>query len=509
MNKAWIALVILIGVITVACRSESTPSGTPAPAPTIGRAPFGAVPVSAISLLRAPADYLDLDIALSGQYKPLPLLVCGQDTHPSPATWAIVDGEIEILAAGFDDPLRELADTGLELVIEGRWQQWEGPIGCGRRVPAEKIWYLAVSNIVSPNPLVASDASGEAIAQLPAEALPEGNGDELLPPTPDQAAEPNESIEATVLAGPTFSGEEAGRSTIAAALTATPFRTATGLPTATIQQTGSVTATLPAGGQGTPTTSPIPASPTPGTPSPSITAGAGTSPAATSANTATATTAAGGSTPIGYEDLRINSISPNGSQTYQFVASSGDVINIAAAPQNGLDVSIQLIGPSGATLLTQALNGPGLVESLGPLTLAGSGIHKVIIHSLNGSGYYAMVVQETDALPYLVFKGNIAYGDAVSGSVPIDQDHLWNFMGSAGDTISIRAVATTDTDLILYLNDPDSIELDFVDENLTVGPPNDVEEIRQLPLTANGMYTIGVGEIDFNTIGYTLTLTRN
>ncbi len=509
MNKAWIALVILIGVFTAGCRSESSLTGTPAPAPTIGRAPFGAVPVSAISLLRAPADYSDLDIALSGQYKPLPLLVCGQDAHSSPATWAIVDGEIEILAAGFDEPLRELANTGLELVIEGRWQQWEGPVGCGRRVPAEKIWYLAVSNIVSPNPLVAGDDSGGAIAQLPSESLPEGAGDELLSPTPELAPGSAGSSEATVPAEPTLSGEEAGRSTIAAGLTATPIRTTTPLPTATFQQGGSLTATLPAGEQGTPATSPTPTSPTTGTPSPTATAGATTTPAPTSATAATATTAAGGSTPIGYEDLRTNSISANGAHTYQFVGSSGDVINIAAVPQNGLDVSIQLIGPSGATLLTQALTGPGQVESLGPLTLAGSGIHKVIIHSIDGSGYYAIVVQETDALPYIVFKGNIAYGDSVSGNVPIDQDHLWTFMGSAGDTISIRAEATTDTDLILYLNDPDSIELDFADENLTLGPPNDVEEIRQLPLTDNGMYTIGVGEIDFNPIGYTLTLTRN
>jgi hypothetical protein len=172
MNKAWIVLIILIGVFIVACQAESIPTNTPAPAPTIGRPPFGAAPVAAISLLRAPADFVDLDIELSGQYKPLPLLVCAEDTHTSPATWALVDGEIEILAAGFDEPLRELADTGLDLVVEGRWQRWEGPVGCGRRVPAEKIWYLAVSNIVSPNPLMAGGGSGDTIAQLPADYRP-------------------------------------------------------------------------------------------------------------------------------------------------------------------------------------------------------------------------------------------------------------------------------------------------------------------------------------------------
>jgi hypothetical protein len=86
---------------------------------------------------------------------------------------------------------------------------------------------------------------------------------------------------------------------------------------------------------------------------------------------------------------------------------------------------------------------------------------------------------------------------------------MWNFMGSAGDVITILAVATTDTDLILYLNGPDAIELDFADEDLTVAPPNDEEQILMLQLADDGMFTIGVGEIDFNTIAYTLTLTRN
>jgi hypothetical protein len=136
-------------------------------------------------------------------------------------------------------------------------------------------------------------------------------------------------------------------------------------------------------------------------------------------------------------------------------------------------------------------------------------VHKVIIRSVNGSGWYALIVQETDALPYVIFKGNIDYGDTVGGSVAIDRDHLWNFMASAGDVVTIGAVATTDTDLILYLNDPDSLELDFADEDLSIGPPDDEEIILQLQLMDDGMYTIGVGEIDFNTIGYNLTLSRN
>jgi len=515
MNKAWIVLIILIGGFIVACQAESIPTNTPAPAPTIGRPPFGAAPVAAISLLRAPADFVDLDIELSGQYKPLPLLVCAEDTHTSPATWALVDGEIEILAAGFDEPLRELADTGLDLVVEGRWQRWEGPVGCGRRVPAEKIWYLAVSNIVSPNPLMAGGGGDDTIAQLPAgspsDSLPEGSGDELLSPTPAQElpSDPGEAGEPTIPAQPTIPEEAAGRGTLTAEVTPTPAGTRTVPPTATNQVLGTATATSPAGGTSTPTRTPTPGSQATATPTPSMTAGATSSPAATSANTATATTIAGNFIPVGYEDLNKRTISANDSHTYQFAATAGDIVNIVAAPEDGLDVSIELVGPDGNQILTQGQNSAGQVESLGPIALSQAGIHKVIIRSVNSSGYYAVVVQETDSLPYVVFKGNLAYGDEVSSSVPIDQDDWWNFMGSAGDVITIHAVATTATDLVLYLNDPDAIELDFADDDLTFGPPNDEEVILMLQLSDDGMFTIGVGEIDFETIAYTLTLNRN
>ncbi|HET6446175.1 MAG TPA: hypothetical protein VFI27_16530 [candidate division Zixibacteria bacterium] len=60
---------------------------------------------------------MDQDIAMSGQFSMLPILECGLDTHSSPATWAIVGGEIEILAAGFDEPLWELTDPVLDLFI--------------------------------------------------------------------------------------------------------------------------------------------------------------------------------------------------------------------------------------------------------------------------------------------------------------------------------------------------------------------------------------------------------
>lgn len=498
MKNGWLALLFLVGLLVVACQEQVTPTNTPRPVPTIGRPPFDAPPVAALSLLRNPTDFQGLDLELSGAYKPLPLLVCGADRHVSPASWTITEGEIEILAGGFDQPLRELLDPGTEVVVQGRWQLWEGPVGCGRRAPVEKLWYLAVSDIILPNPLV----SGGAIAQLP-EAEPGLQGTPGLPDSPTeeplvtQTALATQEADLTPLIATATPGSVASstppptpteETAVSRTPTSTPTTGATPTPSRTPTPAGQATATS----TNTPTVSPTQTSP----------------PTATSANTATATTVAGEYTPIGYEDLVKRMISANASHTYRFVADSGDTVNVASAPSAGLDISIELIGPNGNTLQVRDTASAGQPESLGPYNLTTGGVHQVIIEAGATSGHYAVVVQTLDALPYIVFQGNINYGDTVSGGTPVDRDDMWNFIGSAGESITIEASATTSTDLILYVNGPDSIELDFADEDLTVGPPGD-QEIIELDLTEDGLYTIGVGEIDFNPIGYTLTLTRN
>ena len=52
---------------------------------------------------------------------------------------------------------------------------------------------------------------------------------------------------------------------------------------------------------------------------------------------------------------------------------------------------------------------------------------------------------------------------------------LWNFISSAGDMITLRAIATRGSNRILYLNGTDSIEFDFAGEDLTIGPLDDEE----------------------------------
>ena len=178
MKNACFALIILVVALMFGCQQE--PPGTETPVvPTIANLPLQPDSIALVTLLRNPTFFDGNYLQLSGQYRPIPLVVCSDEGHFSPATWALVDGEIEIPAAGFDGVLRRLADPGLPLIVEGRWQQWEGPVGCGRRAPVTEIWYFEVDNIVSPNPLTAGQA-GEGIASLPIEPTPDTAVDQTI-----------------------------------------------------------------------------------------------------------------------------------------------------------------------------------------------------------------------------------------------------------------------------------------------------------------------------------------
>ena len=128
-------LLILIGfsAVLAGCREESI--NPTIIVPTIEEQPPVAIDVPITSLLRNPYAFEEETIRIAGQYRSLPLMACGNDPHFSPATWTLSDGEYAVPASGFDKVLRGLGVPEIPLVVEGRWQYWEGPVGCGRRAP--------------------------------------------------------------------------------------------------------------------------------------------------------------------------------------------------------------------------------------------------------------------------------------------------------------------------------------------------------------------------------------
>ncbi|MGD2050333.1 MAG: hypothetical protein PVH03_12590 [Chloroflexota bacterium] len=477
MKDSWFALVIPFVALLFGCQPETTVTETPI-VPTIANFPPQADSTALITLVRNPGFYEGSYLQLSGQYRPIPLVVCSEEGHFSPATWALVDGGIEILAAGFDGVLRRLAEPGLPLTVEGRWQQWEGPVGCGRRAPVTEIWYFEVNNIVSPNPLTTGQV-GDDIASLPIE------------PSPDTAGEPTPSI-------------------------VVPTSSPTSPPTSTPLPTTAATSVPQIATTNTPATTPVTTTVTP-SPTPISQRGVATStPTSTATTTGTPATATPDasptdddvtSEPIEFEDIFKETLATGEIDRWSFQGNSGDVVYISVSPVQGLDVSLELLDPNDSSLVSRNQGASGQVENINQQSLNTSGEYEILVRSMaNSSGDYAIVLQTEDSQPFASFQGNINYGNSRTNSVAENVDEMWNFVGTTGDIVTIRAVASGSEDLVLYIIDPDSLYVEEADDNTTYGPPDDEEIIDEFTLQKTGLYTIGIGEYDYEPFGYTLTL---
>lgn len=488
MKNACFALIIVLVALMIGCQQESPGTETPV-APTIANLPPQADSTALITLVRNPTYFEGSYLQLSGQYRSIPLVVCSEEGHFSPATWALTDGEIEILASGFDNVLRRLADPGLPLIVEGRWQQWEGPVGCGRRAPVTEIWYLEVNNIVSPNPLTAGQA-GEGIASLPIEPTPDATVDSAAMtaaiPTPSivvPTASPTRLATDTPLPTSTATRTTQGIAPSTPTVT-TGTSTATPTPSPTTQPRGvtfTPTATATTGTPGTPVTTTPDGSPT--------------------ADTGDITE------PIELDELFKQTLAAGEVNRWSFQGDPGDVVFISVSPVSDLDVSIELLDPDGAFVVSRNQGPSGQGENINQQSLNMSGTYEIVVRSVaNSSGEYAITLQDDASQPFVSFQGNIDYGENRSNSVASDVDDMWNFVGTTGDVVTIRVVASGSGDLVLYLNDPDGFEAEFIDDNSTYGPPNDEEIIEEFTLQKTGLYSIGVGESGFESFSYSLTL---
>ena len=207
-----------------------------------------------------PDAYRDRRIQVAGDYASVPPPTCIPFAGPA-IRWSLVADELQLNAVGFENVLRLLAE-GTPMTVTGIWRLYSGPAGCGKEPPDANVWFLAVDQIVEPNP-----PFGEGGAMLTVVA---GSPLATLPPldltVPKATATP--TLTATVPLGlpetPLDATTPAVLPTIGAETTATPTATAT-LATPGTAGTPTITAT--------PTTT--------GTPGPSPTAGPSPTPSAT------------------------------------------------------------------------------------------------------------------------------------------------------------------------------------------------------------------------------------
>ncbi len=221
-----------------------------------------------------PDSLLDQRIRVTGDFTRLRPPDCLIYNGPS-FRWALVSDTLQLDAKGFEVIVR-LIPEGTSMTVEGFWRKYTGPLGCGKKPPADTVWFLEVTQIVQPNPLpnfggasvdVVPSGEGDAQASPGASPSPTDNGTPTA--TPTLTATPTPS--ATPTSTPTLSGfDETLTPTLTATPTETPLPTVTGTPpTSTPTMTATPTATF------IPGTTPTLIPPTPVPPTPTQTSGGG------------------------------------------------------------------------------------------------------------------------------------------------------------------------------------------------------------------------------------------
>lgn len=267
---ALLALAVIVALLVAALRQER-PAGLlpPLSSPTAVPAVITGEPalVSFSALNDDPFAYRDQAIQVTGSYTPLPAPDCLRYTGPL-FRWALVAENLQLDARGFEGVTRLVA-PGTELTVQGVWRLYNGPRGCGKGPARGAAWYLEVTRIVQPNPLV--DVHGRPIPlpgiapQPTAEDFPTGDAAGATP-TPLDTPDPANTPTAT----PTATATPDLTSTATATLTGSETPTLTTTPGATPDLTRTATPAVaatptPGGAPGTPAVTPTPGGAPPAT----------------------------------------------------------------------------------------------------------------------------------------------------------------------------------------------------------------------------------------------------
>jgi hypothetical protein len=170
----WRRLIVLAGALLVLARcSQSTDTGrmfsNRMPATPV--APAGPPLVVSVPELAAdPEVYAGPLLRITAQYRRAPVVVCEGLTRSSPATWMLAQDEQLLAARGFEDLVIPLLPPRMMVTVEGVLRHWRGPLGCGKDAPVRDVWYLAVTDVVSPNPVARVTLTPEG--QAPAGETP-------------------------------------------------------------------------------------------------------------------------------------------------------------------------------------------------------------------------------------------------------------------------------------------------------------------------------------------------
>lgn len=497
---AWRLLLAAVALVVVGCSQRMTTNRIYSNRILATEAlPVGQpLAVGIEQLIQAPEAYEGTFVRVTAEYRRAPVVVCDGLTRHPPASWRLAQGEQTVAAGGFEALVSELLPSGLTVTVNGVWRFWRGPVGCGKSAPLQSIWYLAVTDIVQPNPVarVTLTPPGGGPAE-PTDAFDDMTETPAGPPplgTP--ASEPTLTLEAT----------EAPEATRPAA-TPRPTSTAPASPTAEDDDVTSI-ATEPATETPDGTASPA------GTASPGATGTAGGGQTATPTVTSPAATATPGGAVVDrgeveFQDLVGGRMAEDETDSWQFEVAAGDVITISVATDAASDIVLTVLDPAGNRVVQQNSGGAGQSERVEALEAQGSGGYRVVVSeaSANEADYLLLILNSNDENYYpFIFAGLLSYGSTASANMAAATDQFWFFSGNSQEVVNINVAPSDGTDLFIDLFDPEGEVLEELIDEAGAGGS---EQIINYVLPATGLYGIRVGEVEYEPSSFTILVSRN
>jgi len=188
--------------------------------------------------------------------------------------------------------------------------------------------------------------------------------------------------------------------------------------------------------------------------------------------------------------------------SWSFSALVDDKLTISVAPNTNLDMEISIYGPDESKLAGRNDQSAGGTETV-EIEIAEDGDISIQVKAASsGSGPYALVVTDEYSDPVVFLVGNLSYGGSASRFRAAGTEHIWHFLGEAGDVVDIELTTPDDIDLKFRFFGPamgDPIAL--VD-----GAGSGAAEQASFTLAETGFYTIWISELSGKEGSYGLSL---
>jgi len=196
-----------------------------------------------------------------------------------------------------------------------------------------------------------------------------------------------------------------------------------------------------------------------------------------------------------YGDSVEASLTDAGSSSWDFIGLEGEVVNVTVEPQGDLDVVVDILDESGASILDFPVDNSFGVEEITDLAIPGSGTFTIVVSGYDGAtGDYSLTLTEAGTgVAAGDVSGQIVYSEITSGSVDGINEALYTFEATGGEYVDIT-VSPTSEEMDVVVDVLDANGRSLLDE--PADNSYDTEYIRILPIPEDGTYTLSVSGYD-------------